>query len=149
MTLYHATCVAIDGVGVMLQGPSGSGKSDLALRLIDGGALLIADDQVDVTVAGGRVLASPPRATAGQIEARGVGVLNAPSAASAAVAMVVDMVPGCPVERLPEPEISCALGMPLPRLRLNPFEASAPAKLRLAVANLMAGHGLALSPEPP
>jgi hypothetical protein len=138
MTMVHATCVAIDGVGVLLQGPSGSGKSDLALRLIDRGALLIADDRVEITVGGGRVLAKPPWATAGQIEARGIGILRVPSAASAAVGLVVDLVPGGPVERMPDPDISFAFGMAVPRLQLDPFEASAPAKLRLAVANLAA-----------
>jgi hypothetical protein len=149
MTLVHATCVAIDGVGVLLQGPSGSGKSDLALRLIDGGALLVADDRVEIATGGGRVIASPPRATAGRIEARGVGILRVPSAGSAAVGLVVDLRPGGPVERLPEPDVTCAYGMALPRLQLDPFEASAPAKLRLAVANLAARAVPPLLPEPP
>ena len=56
----HASCVALDGNGVLLRGPSGSGKSDLALRLIDGGAVLVADDQVALTVEGEKILASAP-----------------------------------------------------------------------------------------
>lgn len=129
----------------MLQGPSGSGKSDLALRLIDGGALLVADDQVDVTVSDGCVLARPPSATAGRIEARGIGILKAPSTPSTTVAIIIDMVPGEAVERLPEGDFSNVFGVPLPRFRINPFEASAAAKLRLAVANLIAAR---TAPEP-
>ena len=63
----HATCIAVDGLGVLLRGPSGSGKSDLALRLIDGGAMLIADDQVVLEAIGGVLFARPPDILAGKI----------------------------------------------------------------------------------
>src|SRR3546814_17418763 len=78
MLRVHATCIAIDGRGILLRGPSGSGKSDLALRLIDGGALLVADDQVILTEADGELTASAPATTAGRMEVRGIGVVDMP-----------------------------------------------------------------------
>ena len=73
-TLLHATAISINGQAVLLIGPPGSGKSDLALRLIDRGALLIADDQVALTEVDGVLHASAPAATAGLIEVRGLGI---------------------------------------------------------------------------
>ncbi|MHA1114324.1 MAG: HPr kinase/phosphorylase, partial [Alphaproteobacteria bacterium] len=78
MTLVHATCVSLWGAGILLRGPSGSGKSDLALRLIDGGAVLVADDQVSLELRDGGLFASPPAATAGKLEVRGVGIVTVP-----------------------------------------------------------------------
>ncbi|HAQ33260.1 MAG TPA: serine/threonine protein kinase, partial [Rhodospirillaceae bacterium] len=75
MTLIHGTCVALNGVTVLLRGPSGSGKSDLALRLIDGGGRLVADDQTLVEIQGERLVATAPETIAGKMEVRGVGVL--------------------------------------------------------------------------
>ena len=60
MVIIHASCVALDGTGLMLRGPSGAGKSDLALRLIDDGARLVADDQVCLERSGEQLIASPP-----------------------------------------------------------------------------------------
>jgi serine kinase of HPr protein (carbohydrate metabolism regulator) len=136
MTLTHATCVAIDGVGVLLRGPPGSGKSDLALRLIDGGARLVADDQTRLEPDGAGILASAPPQIAGQLEVRGVGILRAPSVAQAPLGLVVDLVAADAVERHPEPAECRYLDRSLPLLRLAPFEASAAAKLRLAVRAL-------------
>ncbi len=134
MTLIHATCVAVSGSGVLLRGPAGSGKSDLALRLIDGGAVLVADDQVALTARDGRLFARPPETIAGNIEARGIGVMNLPHDAEAPVALVIDLVAPDMVERMPEPAQCRYLGIELPLLNLAPFEASAPAKVRLAVS---------------
>lgn len=124
----------------MLRGPSGSGKSDLALRLIDGGAVLVADDQVRLSPGdgdeAGRLVATAPPAIAGLIEVRGLGPMPAPSVASAPVALVVDLKPGEEIERLPGPASCAYLGCRLPLLSLDPFHASAPAALRLAVAAL-------------
>ncbi len=129
----HATCVEVDGSGVLLRGPSGCGKSDLALRLIDGGARLIADDYTELTRDGETLTARAPDALAGLIEVRGVGLLKTGCAVRAELAVVVDLVPGGQVERLPEDETAGLLGLDLPRFRLAPFEASAPAKVRLVV----------------
>jgi serine kinase of HPr protein (carbohydrate metabolism regulator) len=132
--MVHATCVACDGVAVLLCGPPGSGKSDLALRLIDGGARLVADDQVALCAEGGRIVASAPETIAGRLEVRGIGIVSVPHVAAAPVALVVDLVSPGAVERLPDAARRSYLGIALPLLALAPFEASAAAKIRLALA---------------
>src|SRR5262249_2885451 len=106
----------------------GSGKSDLALRLIDGRGLLVADDQTEVKLEGSALIATCPAAIKGKIEARYVGVLTLPVAERTVCALV--LAPGTPA-RLPEPETRDILGVPLPLLHLPYFEASTPAKIRL------------------
>ncbi|MFN0043456.1 MAG: HPr kinase/phosphorylase [Alphaproteobacteria bacterium] len=130
----HATAIAWRGRAVLLRGPSGSGKSDLALRLVAAGWRLVADDRCDLSVGAGRLIVSPPRALAGLIEARGVGIVRVPARARAAVALVVDLVPSAAVPRFPAPAMVRYLGIAVPRLRLAGFEASAPAKLGAALA---------------
>ena len=129
----HGTCVDVAGTGVLLRGPSGSGKSDLALRLIDDGACLVADDRVDLMIEGADVVASAPPRLAGMIEVRGVGVARLPSVARARVGMVIDLVDDGAVDRLPEPAVCTLLGVDVRLLRLAPLAASAAAKIRLAV----------------
>lgn len=133
MTLVHGTCVAIAGRGVLLRGPSGSGKSDLALRLIDGGALLVADDQTRLELDGEVLLARPPAAIAGMIEVRGLGLVRLPHLERAPLDLVIDLVSPSEVERLPEANALELLGLPVHHLYLAPFEASAAAKVRLAM----------------
>jgi serine kinase of HPr protein (carbohydrate metabolism regulator) len=133
------TAVALDGAAVLLTGRSGSGKSDLALRLIDAGARLIADDRIELLVLDGRLHCRAPRdmppALKGRIEARGVGIIPVPVVEGPIpLHWCVELVPGGPVERLPAAENRRLLGHDVPLLRLDPFEASAVAKLRLAVA---------------
>ena len=137
MIMVHGTTVALDGEGVLLRGPSGSGKSDLALRLIDRGARLVADDQTELTCAAQRLIARSPRSIAGRMEVRGVGILRVPAVPSAPLRLVVDLVAPDRVERLPEPQFCDYLQCSLPLLTLAPFEASAPAKIRLALASLV------------
>jgi len=139
MELVHATSVFVAGCGVLLRGPSGSGKSDLALRLIDGGARLIADDYTQLRRAGTAIVMSPPPAIAGCLEVRGLGLVTVPTLATARLSLVVDLVPAAGIERLPDPQWCDLCGHRIPNLALAPFEASAPAKLRLAVASLP-GH---------
>jgi serine kinase of HPr protein (carbohydrate metabolism regulator) len=133
----QATCVAIDGLGVLLRGPSGSGKSDLALRLIDGGAKLVADDGVELRRQGERLFArlppGAPDSVRGRIELRGLGILPVPSVAEAPLDLVIDLVAVDALERLPEPLTIELLGVALPLLRLSAREPSAAAKVRLAV----------------
>ena len=131
--LVHATAIAIDGRAVLLRGPSGAGKSDLALRLIDTGARLVADDQVELRRAGEHVLITAPAETAGLMEVRGVGILRVEWLAEAALAMCVDLVPSAEVERLPEFRCEDVLGLAVPSIGLSAFEASAAAKLRFAL----------------
>lgn len=139
-TQVHASCVELAGIGILLRGPSGCGKSDLALRLIDGGARLVADDRVDLSLEDGRLLASAPAALAGRIEVRGIGILSAPAVASAPVLLACDLVRGDEVERLPDVASCAYLGVSVPLVALAPFESSAPAKLRLAARALIADN---------
>jgi HPr kinase/phosphorylase len=132
----HASCIAIDGAGVLLRGPSGSGKSDLALRLIDGGAILIADDQVELEVMGGVLFAYPPELLAGKIEARGIGILGNLPWRRAPVALAIDLVAREDVERLPPARTCTVEGVELPCVLLAPFEASTPAKVRSLLVSL-------------
>lgn len=152
----HATCIAFGARGVLLLGPSGSGKSDLALRAIfEQGAKLVADDRVRLVRRGAQlVAAAPPEAgragLVGAIEARGLGILALPAArrrARAPVVLAVALVPPAEIERLPfaageGSEGYQRLGVSLPLLRLAPFEVSAALKLRLALHNVrLAGKG--------
>ncbi len=132
--LVHATCVAIDGKGVLLRGDSGAGKSDLALRLIDGGARLVADDQVVLVVKDEQLVAAPPPVLAGRLEVRGVGIAELPYQPEVTLVLIVKLVPSDAVERLPQPGFETIAGIRVPLIALAPFEASAPAKIRLALA---------------
>lgn len=115
----HATCVAIDGRGLLILGPSGAGKSSLALRLTSLGAALVSDDQTRVAVVGGGLLATCPNPDLqGLIEVRGVGVLRARALPSAMVNLVVDLGQPEP-DRLPPRRTVTILGVPLP-LVLHP-----------------------------
>jgi serine kinase of HPr protein (carbohydrate metabolism regulator) len=138
----HATCVGlrIDNAwqGVLLRGESGTGKSDVAIRLLESGARLVADDRTALHVAGGQLVARAPSALAGLIEVRGVGVLRLPPdwlLPVAPVCLIVDLAAcGAEVDRLPEPQTEILHGLPVPRLRLVAFEASTPGKIRLALS---------------
>ena len=127
----HASCVALNGKAVLLTGVSGAGKSDLALRLIDRGWLLVSDDYTVVTRQGDIAMASAPSTIRGKLEVRGVAIVAVESVESAAVALMVllDQLP----QRLPDGEQRLVAGVPLPAIALAPFEASAPIKLELAL----------------
>jgi serine kinase of HPr protein (carbohydrate metabolism regulator) len=133
MVTVHATCIAFDGHGILLRGPSGSGKSDLALRAIDRGAQLVADDQVILVRDGPDMIASAPASLYGLIEIRGLGIMRMDAAAQARIALVADMTDSHAIERLPERHHCDIDGVNLPWLALAPFEASAPVKLRFAL----------------
>lgn len=134
--LVHATCVALQDVGLLLRGPSGAGKSDLALRLMDGGARLVADDQVLLEAQGGRLIAQPPALLAGKLEVRGIGILQTDHQASVQLRLCADLRPAAQIQRLPEPRTIEFFGVPVLLIELDPFEASAAAKLRLVARGL-------------
>lgn len=134
--LVHGTCVAVTGRGVLLRGPSGSGKSDLALRLIDRGGELVADDQVALTPERGAVVARAPAKLAGLIEVRGIGIIRRLPRFQAPVALLVDLVARDAVERMPMPAVESLCDIPVSRMRLNPFDASAAIKIELALGVL-------------
>lgn len=136
-TLMYGTVVVLDGWGVMLRGKSGSGKSDLALRLIGEGAQLVADDQVYLNLSQGLVYASAPSAIAGLLEVRGIGVMPFPERARAPLALVLNMTARADVSRLPDAKMAEILGLDLPELDLYPFEASAVQKVKVALGSLL------------
>jgi serine kinase of HPr protein (carbohydrate metabolism regulator) len=126
--------VAIADKAVLLAGPSGVGKSDLALRLIDGGARLVADDQTALRAEAGRLYAAPPQSIEGLIEVRHVGILRLPFIAAAAVELYIDLTSlDAGLQRLPDEETLSLLDVPVRRLRLPAFAASTPAKIRAAL----------------
>ncbi|MEX0921611.1 MAG: RNase adapter RapZ [Rhodovibrionaceae bacterium] len=139
----HGTCIAVAGQGVLLRGPSGAGKSDLALRLIDAGEKLVADDQSLVTRRGGRLHVSCPPEIKDRLEVRGLGLEQLPALPEAPLVLIVDLAESGAVERLPEPREERLLGVAVPRIELAPFEASAPAKVKLALQRLQFAGGAA------
>ena len=140
--LVHGTCVAFGRRAALLRGSPGAGKSDLALRFLalpaEGEArpLLVADDQVFIeTGAKGALLASPPPTLAGKIEVRGLGILEVSFLAEAELVLVCDLVGEQDVPRMPPEawERAAIAGVAVPSLKLAPFEASAPLKLKIAL----------------
>ncbi len=136
MMRVHATSIAVGDAGVLLRGPSGSGKSDLAVRLIDAGAHLVADDQTELCRVGATLFMRAPVALKGLIEVRGLGIVRVSSIDTIALRLVVDLVSEAAVERLPERSFVTLEGLSFPCLALAPFTAAAAAKLRLAVTAL-------------
>lgn len=132
--LVHASCAAREGQAVLLRGPPGAGKSDLLLRLLDAGWDLVADDQVRLTATPDGLLAAPPPALAGMVEARGLGLLTGlPWLGGVPVALVLRLLPRDAVPRLPDPARETFAGHSLPVVPLCPWDASAVAKAGLAL----------------
>jgi HPr kinase/phosphorylase len=115
----------------MLTGPSGSGKSDLALRLIDRGAILVSDDAVSMTLVDGTLMIATAPNIKGKIEIRGVGICEVEAVSPVPLRLVVELCSD--IERMPPASLwtdICDFDVPL--LQLAPFEASAPVKLEYA-----------------
>jgi serine kinase of HPr protein (carbohydrate metabolism regulator) len=131
----HASSVSIDGNAVLITGRSGSGKSDLTLRLLDRGATLISDDYTIVTRAHGQLTASAPETIAGKIEVRGVGLVNWTCGSPAPVVLMV--VLDAPVPRMPDEVTKRTIaGVEVPVFALSGLEPSAPIKVELLVRQL-------------
>lgn len=130
----HASAVAVDGQGVLLRGPSGSGKSDLALRLIDGGAKLVADDRVDIVAEQKKLQLSPPGELAGLLEVRGLGIVRLAHETKVSLSLIVDLVKPEVVVRLPETLYASFMGVQVRLICLDPFQVSAVAKIHLALS---------------
>ena len=144
--LIHGTCLALGSAGVLLLGSPGSGKSDLALRLIDQpgdglsgetrAARLVADDQVAIRRAGSTLIATAPAALAGLLEIRGLGLARLPALPEVVLRLAVRLTPAAEIERLPDLARARMdiLGVGLPLILLDPLSASAPARVRAARA---------------
>jgi serine kinase of HPr protein (carbohydrate metabolism regulator) len=131
----HASTVAIDGRAVLIVGPSGSGKSDLALRLIDQGFTLVSDDQTIVRREGDRLIASAPSQIAGKLEVRGIGIVDMPTRTDVPVAVVIELTSD--IQRLPDDDRQLQLlGVQLPLFTIDAMTASAPAKVAVALDRL-------------
>lgn len=133
----HASCVAHKGGGIIIFGSSGSGKSDLSLRLImEQGAKLVADDRVNLRVENNEIIATAPTILKGLLEVRGVGIIKLP-AASAPLRLAVRLAASKDeIERLPEPDFYEFGSVKVPQITLYPFESSAPAKVLAALTLL-------------
>lgn len=139
MTLAHGTCISIAGFGVLLRGPSGSGKSDLALRLLnrrDFDILLVADDQVHIDHRDDGLWAVAPNEITNMIEVRGVGLVSANIMAEVRLRLVLDLCALECVPRMPQESFCTINGVTLPCYLCAPFEASAPDKVVLLARSI-------------
>ena len=139
MGTIHATTVAWHGSGILIRGDPGSGKSDLGLRLIDGGAILVADDYTELKSTEGGLFASAPDSIRGKMEVRGIGVTDFSCVEVSRVALVDTLVPREQVQRVPEPAFAEIQGVRLPEISVCAHDASTPAKVRLAISRLNEG----------
>src|SRR5687767_9390707 len=131
----HASTVAVDGRAVLISGPSGSGKSDLALRMLDRGFVLVSDDQTIVRKSGSRLLASAPAPIKGKLEIRGIGIVEMDTKDDVPVALVVELTSD--IERLPDDSRErLILEVKVPFITVDALTASAPSKVAVALDRL-------------
>ena len=128
----HASTVANGGRAVVILGPSGSGKSDLTLRLLDRGFTLVSDDQTLIKRDGNRLVASAPPTIAGKLEIRGIGIVDMAYEDSVPIALLVELTSD--IQRLPdESRERPVLGVSVPLISIDAMTASAPSKVALAL----------------
>ena len=134
----HATAVALDGRAVLISGPSGSGKSDLALRMLDRGFVLVSDDRTIIRKEGTRLIASAPETIKGKLEVRGVGIVEMEHQNNLPVALVVELTRD--IRRMPdENRERMILGIAIPLVNIDAMTASAPSKVAVALDRIGLG----------
>jgi serine kinase of HPr protein (carbohydrate metabolism regulator) len=130
----HGTALQFSKKGILLLGNSGSGKSDLALRLMDKGGKLIADDQVIVKRVKDKIIASCPSSLSGLLEVRGIGIIKIASIVQTSLDLVISLSPKEKIERLPESQMYELLDVSLPYYFLDPMQASVVARLKMILS---------------
>ena len=133
MNRIHTTCIALEGQAILLRGASGSGKSDLALRLMDEGWSLVADDYTEIKVHDGQLHASPPDTLKGLLEVRGIGLIQVAYVKDIPIVAAFDLLAFDDIERLPESTYLTLESIDVPLYTLHGHETSAPAKIRIAL----------------
>ena len=131
----HASCVASEGRAVLISGPSGSGKSDLALRLLDRDFVLVSDDRTIVRKVGARLIASPPETIKGKLEIRGVGIVEVETVSNVPVALFVELTSD--IQRIPDDSRErLIMGTGIPLVSVDAMTASAASKVAMALGRL-------------
>jgi len=131
----HASCVASNGRAILIAGPSGSGKSDLALRMLDRGFTLVSDDRTIVRKEGSRLITTAPDTIKGKLEVRGVGIVDMETVQNVPLAMVIELTSN--IERIPDDSRErLILGIGIPLISVDAMNASAASKVSLALDRL-------------
>jgi serine kinase of HPr protein (carbohydrate metabolism regulator) len=131
----HSSTVALDGRAVLISGPSGSGKSDLALRMLDRGFTLVSDDRTIIRKQGSKLIASAPETIKGKLEVRGVGIVEVETVSNVPLALVVELTSD--IQRMPDDsQERLILGAGIPLINVDALTASAPSKVALALERL-------------
>lgn len=138
MVNIHATCIELNGKGVLLLGKSGAGKSGLALQMMElFQAKLVADDRTDLSVSTNRITASCPDVLKGKLEIRGIGIVDFPYIKKTQLRLAVELVDHPEdVERLPSPAFYELENVKIPKIRLYSFDMAGSCKLKIACDEL-------------
>jgi len=136
MFQLHATAISYHGSGVLIRGPAGIGKSDLALRLIHNGADLIADDRVSLDVSDKKIFLSAPPNIIGLIEIRGIGLIKIKAVRNIPLCLIVDLRQRNEIDRMPEHRKDLIENISVPIVQIDAFECSAPAKIKFFLKSL-------------
>ena len=139
MNNIHATLISFNNAGVLFIGKSGSGKSDLALRMImEKGAVLVADDRVDLSVINDNLYGSAPKELYGKMEIRGLGITNFTAKKREKIVLCVELVENREeVERMPVPENITFLGVSVTKIKLYPFDCSTICKIIAKISSII------------
>ncbi len=139
MLNIHTTCINLNGKGVLILGAPGSGKSDLALRLIRHcGAKLVSDDRTDIQISENKIIAHTPSKIAGLLEVRGIGIQKMPYLETTEVNLAIELVKDFKdVPRLPDKMFYEIGGIKIPCIKLYPFEVSATDKIVIKLDSIV------------